>query len=183
MIVIEEIKAERLRQIAKGYDAAHDDEHAKGEIAQAAATLALYHIDRPTALNVWPWGPDGWRAGTPRGDLIKAAAMLVAEVERLDRIPPKLCEVCGHPGATLHVEFDGFACAECQASWERPECLHRWDGPLVETENGGASRTCVYCGATAANAIKNVECDCENPEPASGVALVSEDCPIHGGRS
>jgi hypothetical protein len=27
------------------------------------------------------------------------------------------------------------------------------------------------------------QCDCENPEPASGVALVSEDCPIHGGRS
>lgn len=25
-------------------------------------------------------------------------------------------------------------------------------------------------------------CDCEAPEPAEGVALVSEDCPIHGGR-
>jgi hypothetical protein len=28
-----------------------------------------------------------------------------------------LCEVCRKPGATLHVEFDGYACAECQASW------------------------------------------------------------------
>lgn len=27
------------------------------------------------------------------------------------------------------------------------------------------------------------QCDCENPEPETGVALVSEDCPIHGGRS
>lgn len=25
-------------------------------------------------------------------------------------------------------------------------------------------------------------CDCQNPEPASGVALVSESCPIHGGQ-
>lgn len=24
-------------------------------------------------------------------------------------------------------------------------------------------------------------CDCENPEPSEGVALISEDCPIHGG--
>lgn len=23
-------------------------------------------------------------------------------------------------------------------------------------------------------------CDCENPEPKTGVSLVSEDCPIHG---
>lgn len=29
----------------------------------------------------------------------------------------KACEICGKPGAKLHVAFDGFACTECQESW------------------------------------------------------------------
>jgi len=28
---------------------------------------------------------------------------------------------------------------------------------------------------------ETLRCDCENPEPADGVALVSEECPVHGG--
>jgi hypothetical protein len=40
---------------------------------------------------------------------------------------------------------------------------------------------CGFCGFEPAQGT--TECDCEDPEPASGVALVSEDCPIHGGKS
>jgi len=30
--------------------------------------------------------------------------------------------------------------------------------------------------------VQSMECDCQNPEPESGVALVSIECPIHGDR-
>ena len=34
----------------------------------------------------WPWDGNRWKPSTPRNDLIKAAALLIAEIERLDRI-------------------------------------------------------------------------------------------------
>jgi hypothetical protein len=79
MTAIEEIAAERLRQIAKGYDAAHDDEHDKHEIANAAAALALNWPGN------WPWSMHSWPDSDRRTQLVMSAAMLVAEIERLDR--------------------------------------------------------------------------------------------------
>lgn len=87
MTIYHEIAAERQRQIAKGYDAAHDDDHRLGQIASAAAAHAL--MASPwlvLAKDVYPWTPDGLSADTaPREHLVMAAAMLVAEIERLDR--------------------------------------------------------------------------------------------------
>lgn len=36
---------------------------------------------------VWPWD-DGWKPYAPRVELIKAAAFIIAEIERLDRATP-----------------------------------------------------------------------------------------------
>lgn len=97
--VIEEIVAERRRQInAKGYTQEHDDEHANGEIALAAALYAIpYHnpkikqddyIGLQMALEIgtgWNLKPDTYL----RRRLIKAAALIVAEIERLDRADPQ----------------------------------------------------------------------------------------------
>jgi hypothetical protein len=33
----------------------------------------------------WPWDLKWWKPTTPRRDLVKAAALIVAEIERLDR--------------------------------------------------------------------------------------------------
>lgn len=103
MTVIDEIVAERQRQITeKNYDSAHDDEHNQGEIAMAAACYAapvpiyrVYAQERSYSfINPWPWYliydkrpiPAQGYAGKPRRTLlIQAAAMLVAEIERLDR--------------------------------------------------------------------------------------------------
>jgi hypothetical protein len=35
---------------------------------------------------LWPWGGDWWKPKDRRRDLVRAAALIVAEIERLDRI-------------------------------------------------------------------------------------------------
>jgi hypothetical protein len=93
MTAIEEIAAERKRQVEQeGWAPEHDDEHGGGELAKAAACYALGHHtvsniggDR---IHIWPWENWAWKPTTPRRNLVKAAALIVAEVERLDRTTP-----------------------------------------------------------------------------------------------
>lgn len=103
MTVIDEIAAERSRQILdEGWDADHDDCHERGELARAAACYAISGgVTEPerdkndmllAAIQfVWPrsWAWKWWKPGAPRRDLIKAAALIVAEIERLDRAKAK----------------------------------------------------------------------------------------------
>lgn len=89
MTIFDEIAARRQYQIAKGYDAAHDDSHIKGEIADAAACYAS--MKAADTFGIWPWW-DSKPNHQPtlserrRSYLIDAAAMIVAEIERLDRL-------------------------------------------------------------------------------------------------
>lgn len=85
-----EIYKERERQRnEKGYDANHDDAHKAGELANAAACYAIPANDRKVLEiheNLWPQDWDAPKPGdTRRQELIKAIALLLAEVERLDR--------------------------------------------------------------------------------------------------
>ncbi|WP_051949288.1 hypothetical protein [Methylosinus sp. PW1] len=66
---------ERRRQITKGYDAEHDDEHVDGEIARAA----IARIQRAMGESHYSASP------TAREKLVDGVAMLIAEIERLDR--------------------------------------------------------------------------------------------------
>jgi hypothetical protein len=91
-----DVLAERQRQIgAEGYAPEHDDEHVNGEIAAMAAFYAM-----PDGARDWPatetgYGetfgeaikPDCWDAktGDRRRELVKAGALILAEIERLDR--------------------------------------------------------------------------------------------------
>lgn len=97
MSVIDEIAAERRRQIEEeGWTAEHDDtEHANGGLALAAHCYAEVAGDcgrsspeeyksEPVPID-WPWEDEWWKPKTPRRDLIRAAALIVAEIERLDR--------------------------------------------------------------------------------------------------
>ncbi len=90
MTALDEIAAERQRQIdAEGWDHGHDDTHEYGELAMAAAAYALqcgfgrFSTDAPP--NFWPWDRRWWKVKDPRRNLIRAAALIVAEIERLDR--------------------------------------------------------------------------------------------------
>lgn len=77
------IAAERKRQISKGYDAAHED----GALAAAAASFAAVEGKRTVrfALDLWPFsgGYDTERTGLE--NLVCAGALIVAEIERLQR--------------------------------------------------------------------------------------------------
>ncbi|MFG9200326.1 hypothetical protein ACEPX9_09440 [Pseudomonas aeruginosa] len=88
-----DVQAERRRQItAEGWTPEHDDEHSHGQIARAAACYALAGSSAPNdgtaALLVslaWPWDQQWWKPTSARRDLIKAGALILAEIERLDR--------------------------------------------------------------------------------------------------
>lgn len=101
MAIADEIIAERRRQIeAEGFDNRHDDAATRGTIAMAAsvyASRAAKHArdggqaktrrfyDDDGAPAEWPWGDAWWKPKNVRRDLIRAAALIVAEIERLDR--------------------------------------------------------------------------------------------------
>lgn len=105
MSVIDEIAAERERQVTKeGWDASHDDDHHRGEIALAAAAYAVVsvfdarerraHADavygamrgfKSIVAQLWPWEAQWFKPKDRRRDLVRAGALIVAEIERLDR--------------------------------------------------------------------------------------------------
>lgn len=82
-----DVLAERTRQIsAEGWTPAHDDAHFDGAIARAAASYALSSAGYPhLGMDVWPWSHDWWKPADRRRDLVKAGALILAEIERLDR--------------------------------------------------------------------------------------------------
>ena len=97
---LKDIAAERQRQIdAEGWTPEHDDSHADGELAAAACCYAVGTIglakhspesaERGWRLPqpLWPWRRDWWKPSDRRRDLVKAGALIVAEIERLDRAP------------------------------------------------------------------------------------------------
>lgn len=106
---VNDVLVERVRQLSEeGYDAAHDDEHAAGELAMAAACYAAPHrvyvkADYAAGVSFMdPW-PSDWRkdkrpyidgairSNASKGEpyrrelLVKAAALILAELERIDR--------------------------------------------------------------------------------------------------
>lgn len=93
-----DVLAERQRQIAgEGWTPEHDDTHAAGELAGAAACYAMQAaLDsigprrlgdtvKHTIRELWPWAWDWWKPTKARRDLVKAAALIIAEIERIDR--------------------------------------------------------------------------------------------------
>lgn len=86
----QDVLAERQRQISvERWTPEHDDEHGSGCMAFAAAAYAAHAYAGPrlsTTLWNWTgWSRDGWKPKNPRADLIRAGALILAEIERLDR--------------------------------------------------------------------------------------------------
>ena len=108
-----DVIAERQRQIEKeGWKPEYDDEHSDGSLAMAAVSYALPVTERGTkevahhhewsgcaryddsawtpvgsaAVPIpWPWDGQYWKPGDRRRELVKAGALILAEIERLDR--------------------------------------------------------------------------------------------------
>lgn len=108
---IELIAEERARQVsAEGWTPEHDDAHDMGELADAAQCYATQpqcrrlmreHIavetarglaepDAPRMVEVlvpagWPWDARWWKPGDRKRELVKAGALIAAEIDRLQR--------------------------------------------------------------------------------------------------
>lgn len=95
----QDVIAERQRQIAKeGWTPEHDDEHSDGELALVAALYAApvqlydkFEYDNGGMTFSDPW-PETWDDGWDRREdfdsrrkLVIAGALIIAEIERLDR--------------------------------------------------------------------------------------------------
>ncbi|RWI96344.1 MAG: hypothetical protein EOR21_08590 [Mesorhizobium sp.] len=84
-----DVMNERDRQWnEENFDPAHDDKYGKGVLAAAGACYALYSDAYPNAgqpPKEWPWAAGWWKPKDYRRDLVRAAALLIAEIERIDR--------------------------------------------------------------------------------------------------
>lgn len=83
------VLAERLRQVTtEGWTPAHDDKHSSGDLSKAAGCYALFSEafpDEGKPPPQWPWAREWWKPKDCRHDLVRAAALLIAEIERIDR--------------------------------------------------------------------------------------------------
>ena len=82
-----DVLAERRRQIeVEGWTPDLDDEYYRMELAAAASCYASprYYMGSQTPTN-WPWKAAWWKPTSHRRDLVKAGALILAEIERLDR--------------------------------------------------------------------------------------------------
>lgn len=94
--VHDQVLWERAKQHAKGYDAGNDDVWTLGQLITGAkcyieTAFIQLKSGKPippcfTHHKDWPWHPSTFKVEkTPKRHLIKAIAMLVAEVEREER--------------------------------------------------------------------------------------------------
>ncbi len=90
----QDVLAERERQIdIEEWTDDHDDRYPPDLLARAAACYAMpvshcvVNVDGlPSA---WPWDPHWWKPKTRRYDLVRAGALIIAEIERMDRAAAK----------------------------------------------------------------------------------------------
>ncbi|WP_293857418.1 hypothetical protein [uncultured Alsobacter sp.] len=95
MTVMDEIAAERRRQTTvEGWTPEHDDAHEDGDLAAAGAIYAIHGASNDRAREGypegeprlgWPFDRASWKPKDRRRDLIRAAALIAAEIERMDR--------------------------------------------------------------------------------------------------
>lgn len=91
------ITAERRRHVrVEGWTSKHDDRHRFKEMAKAAGSYLASHThpDQHALLNArkqekcwdWPWVSKWWKPSIdPVRNLVKAGALIAAEIDRLQR--------------------------------------------------------------------------------------------------
>lgn len=89
------IAAERWRQMeSEGFSPEHDDKHQRGDLI-AAAHAYIHEAETQIVFDLpvssrppkkWPWEKEWWKPSPdPIRNLTKAAALIAAEIDRLQR--------------------------------------------------------------------------------------------------
>ena len=80
---------ERARQVTnEGYTEQHDDKYERNELLGAAICYLqhdVFSLTQGTVPAAWPWAPKTWKPKGYRQNLIRAAALILAELDRIDR--------------------------------------------------------------------------------------------------
>ena len=80
-----DVLAERQRQInIEAWTPAHDDLYCAAELPRAAAAYILNGAN-DDAPYIWPFAAKWWKPKDARANYVRAAALILAEIERLDR--------------------------------------------------------------------------------------------------
>lgn len=97
------IAEERTRQVEKeNWSAMHDDDHDRGCLAMAGECYVKHYRQRNHMFDLspmnyqsepvpdeWPadWSDESWKPKSPIRDLVRAGALIAAEIDRLQRQP------------------------------------------------------------------------------------------------
>ena len=146
---------ERRRQVeAEGWTPERDDAHGRGEIARAACSYA-YEAGRTgqqrsdslgSAPPMWPWDLDWWKPSNARRDLVKAGALILAEIERLDRVARNTERAAATPASAVGVPAERERIARiikphAQEPWQR---RFEYQRATVGQDEAHAARTASY---------------------------------------
>lgn len=82
-----DVLAERRRQREhEVWTLEHDDAHEGGELAEAAMCYADPAAHAQLGIpSQWPWVAEWWKPRDRRRNLVRAGALILAEIERIDR--------------------------------------------------------------------------------------------------
>ncbi|MEC4595492.1 hypothetical protein [Burkholderia vietnamiensis] len=83
-----DVLCERRRQAEQeGWTPEHDEKHRDHELSCAAGCYAMHTLAYPAGdpPPAWPWAADWWKPTTHRRNLVKAGALILAEIEKIDR--------------------------------------------------------------------------------------------------
>lgn len=96
---IADVLKERNLQLEKGFDGQHDSHWGDGQLILSAMNYIGSVVFRRKGLDPkiqmmnggvfsgwwhWPWDSKWWKPKTDREDLVRAAALIIAEIERID---------------------------------------------------------------------------------------------------
>lgn len=86
------LKERRSILSTEGWSEDQPNPHEGSKLAAAGACYAMHAVAAmngqtdDSAPAEWPWSEQWWNPNTPRFELVKAAALILAEIERLDEI-------------------------------------------------------------------------------------------------
>lgn len=178
-----DVLAERRRQVEdEQWTPEHDDRYRQRQLAMAAACYAAAvpvhdvldcsngQIEKrvPAMPSAWPWAASWWKPGTARKNLVRAGALILAEIERLDRALKSTGTPARRHTATMPTvpprksytkELAGVAeqLAEGSGWWDACTGCHETEGgmpvgsyPYSEALRCSLGRGCTECGGIGA---------------------------------